>query len=219
MPKLVPIVEGNGELKAVPILLYKLLHQLQRYDIHIAEPKPAYGRDNLLKPGGIEKFVRYAWRERECGAILILLDADEDCPLTLVRDLARRITALGLLYPVVIVCANRMFETWFLASFATLAGPIGLRADEPPADAEAVKNPKDWLNQRFPRGRAYKETSDQEALTRLLDPALARAQSRSFRRLWQAVEQAVAAIDSGAKIVTPFPSPPLPTQSSESSKS
>ena len=208
MPKLVPIVEGDGELKAVPVLLYKLLHELQRYDIHVAEPKPAYGRDNLLKPGGLEKFIRYAWKERECGAVLILLDADDDCPLALVRQLAPRITALGLLYPVVIVCANRMFETWFLASFATLAGQMELRADEPPADAEAVKNPKDWLNQRFPHGRAYKERADQEALTRLLDAELTRTNSRSFRRLCHALTEALAAIDGSAKLVTPsFPNP------------
>jgi hypothetical protein len=203
VPKLVPIVEGDGEVTAVPVLLYKLLHAMQRYDIQVAPPKCAHGRDNLRKPDGLERFVRYAWKEPDCGAILILLDAEEDCPLTLVTDFAPRINALGVLQPVIIVCANRMFETWFLASFNTLAGQMGLRADDPPADAEAVKNPKDWLNQRFPKGRSYKERTDQETLTRLLDPALAGAGSRSFRRLTQAIAEAVSAIDRGAKIVTP----------------
>lgn len=203
MPKLVPIVEGDGEVTAVPVLLYKLLRELQRYDIQVAPPKCAHGRDNLRKPDGLERFVRYAWKEPDCGAILILLDAEDDCPLTLVADFVPRINALGVLHPVVIVCANRMYETWFLASYAALAGQMGLRTDEPPAEAEAVKNPKDWLNQRFPKGRAYKERTDQEALTRLLIPTLAAVHSRSFRRLTHAVGQAIEAIDTNTKLVTP----------------
>jgi hypothetical protein len=35
MPKIVPIVEGAGEVNAVPILCTKLLYERQRYDIFI----------------------------------------------------------------------------------------------------------------------------------------------------------------------------------------
>ncbi len=59
------------------------------------------------------------------------------------------------------------------------------------------------------KGRAYKETEDQEAMTRLVDLDLAKANSRSFRRLYHAVEEAVGLIDTGEIRVTPhFPVAP-----------
>ena len=47
MPKIVPIVEGDGEEKAVPVLLYKILHAMERWDIQIAYPKNAHSCNNL----------------------------------------------------------------------------------------------------------------------------------------------------------------------------
>ena len=112
----------------------------------------------------------------------------------------------------VIACAKRMYETWLLASLETIAGRDlegrpGLAACSlSTADVEMIKSPKNWLNDRSPQGRAYKETEDQEAMTRLLDINLARGRSHSFQRLCHALEEALAAIDTGAKIVTPsFP--------------
>lgn len=203
MSKLVPIVEGDGETTAVPVLLRKILHQAERYDIQIAHAKNANGRGNLTKEGGLERFIRYAWKERDCGAILVLMDADKDCPLTLARDFSGRVEAMGVLFPVMIVLTKRMYEAWFIASISSIAGHLDLPAGlQPPSDAEAVVNPKRWIEQHFPAGRAYKETQDQEAMTRLLDLSQARS-TRSFRRLHHAVDQAIDAIDTGARVVTP----------------
>lgn len=200
MPKLVPIVEGDGEVMAVPVLLYKLLHAMNRYDLQVAPPKNAHGRHNLQKPNGLEKFVKHAWKERECGAIVILLDAEEECPVDVIKDFFKRVTALGVLHPVVIVCAKRMYETWLLASSETIGLPIESTLAK---DPESVKNPKRLFNEHFPPGRIYKETEDQVAMTNKLDTALAKERSRSFRRLCHALEQAIEALDNGAKIVTP----------------
>jgi hypothetical protein len=212
MPKIVPIVEGDGEVTAVPVLLRKLLGEMNRYDIQVVTPKNAHGRTNLQVAGGLEKFVRYAWKERDCGAIFILLDAANQCPRDIAQDFCTRVQRLGVLFPVVIVCADHMYETWLIASLETIAGkdldsrpglPTGLT---PPEDVETVKSAKSWLNSYFPEGRAYKETEDQLAMTRLLDTALVHQRSRSFRRLRHAVEEAVEAIDQNFKNVTPsFP--------------
>ena len=203
MPKIIPIVEGDGEVTAVPALLRKILVQATRYDIQIARPKNANGRGNLLKEGGLEKFIRYAWKERDCGAILVLVDAENDCAKFVARDFARRIEAIGVLFPVVIVVAKRMYEAWILSSIASIAGhldlPVGLIT---PPDAEEIPNPKVWLDRHFPRGRAYKETQDQEAMTHLIDIGLA-SSARSFRRLLHAIHESLEAIDSGARVVTP----------------
>lgn len=211
MPKIVPIIEGDGEVTAVPKLLYRILQQLNRYDIHVSRPKNAHGRSNLTVAGGLEKFIRLAAKDPDCGAILVLLDAENDCPKDLARNLSERSNALGINVPIVIVCANHMYETWLVASIETIAGrdlegrpglPQGL---QPPEDVEvSIGNAKRWLDALFQHGRAYKETEDQAAMTRLLDTELVRQRSRSFRRLWHALEQAIEAIDQGSRIVTPI---------------
>ena len=223
--KIVPIVEGDGEVTAVPVLLKKLLSEIGRYDIQIAPPKNAHGRANLQKAEGLEKFVKHAWKERDCGAIVILLDAENECPVDVARDFSNRIIAMGVIHTVVIVCAARMYETWFLASLETIIGKDlngrpGLTKEKSlPAIIESINSPKSWLNDCLPIGRAYKETQDQEPLTQLLDVSLVRERSRSFRRLCQALNEALAAIDNGSKIVTPFFSDSTPELTTRSSLS
>ena len=203
MPEIVPIVEGDGEVTAVPSLLRKILLRAQRYDIQVARPKNANGRGNLTKVGGLEKFVKYSWKERDCGAILILIDAENECAELVARDFSNRVEAMGIVFPVVIVVAKRMYETWIVASIATIAGHLDLPAGlTPPLDVRRVSNPKAWIDRHFPRGRAYKETQDQEAMTHLMDLDLA-SSTRSFQRLIHAVQQALDAMDAGSRVVTP----------------
>lgn len=209
MPRIVPIVEGDGEVTAVPALLRKILAVSMRYDIEITRPKNANGRTNLTKNGGLERFIRLAWKELgngpRYGAILILLDAEGECPLEIARGLSNRVQTMGIAFPVVIVVANNMYEAWFLASIQSIAGQLDLPTGiQPPTDPEAVGNPKSWINRHFPRDRAYKETQDQEAMSHRIDLGLA-SRSRSFQRLLHAVDEALQAIDRGESIVTPSP--------------
>jgi hypothetical protein len=96
MPKIVPIVEGDGEVTAVPVLLHRMLHERGVLELHIATPKNAHGCGNLTKVGGIERFVRYAWIEPECAAVIVIIDGDSSpCALTLAKDLAKRIRCLN----------------------------------------------------------------------------------------------------------------------------
>ena len=116
---------------------------------------------------------------------------------------------MGVRFPVVIVIAKCEYEAWFLASLETIAGQSfdlrpGLPEDSSyPDDVEARVGVKGWITRQLPEGRIYKETLDQVAMTRLIDLEKARQRSRSFRRLCHALEQAVTAIDSGQKLVTP----------------
>lgn len=209
MPKIVPIVEGEGEVEAVPRLLGKLLNEMGRYDLPIARPKNANGRKNLDKPGGLEAFVELSWRERDCGAALVLIDADKECAVALARNYARRIQTMGVRFSVVVAVATCEYEAWFLASLPTIAGkswqnrvglPHGLEYTH---DIETIVGVKGWLDRQLPKGHSYKPSQDQAVLTAMLDSELTRARSRSFRRLCHALEQAVKAIDTGQILVTP----------------
>jgi hypothetical protein len=136
-------------------------------------------------------------------AILVLLDAEGDCPSHVAKSLSSRAAAIGVYRPVVIVIAQQMFESWFLASIETLADQLVLPDPFTAPDPEAIGNPKRWLNRHFPPGRAYKETQDQEAMTFLINIKLVEGRSRSFRRLLKAVNEALHAIDCGESLVTP----------------
>lgn len=212
MPKIVPIVEGPGEVEAVPALLWKLLAERERYDIQIGEPQNAHGCGNLTAPGGLEKFVKNAWTKRDCGAVLILMDAEEQCAMQLASEFSRRILAMGVRFTVATVIAKSEYEAWFLASLETIAGeklgkrqclPAGLSYSDNVEDRVGVKG---WITRQLSEERIYKETLDQVAMTRLLDPVKARERSRSFCRLCHTLEQVVEAIDTGQTLVTPRPS-------------
>ena len=63
MAKLEIIVEGDGEVTAGPVILYKVLHHLGRFDVHVGAPKNAHGKGNLtaLAVEVEESFGQSAW--------------------------------------------------------------------------------------------------------------------------------------------------------------
>ena len=107
-----------------------------------------------------------------------------------------------------IVAAKRMYENWILASAETLRGQ---RLDEGTLISEAIElrgdveacNGKGELKSWLPEGRTYNEPIDQLAFTQLLDVELVRQHSRSFQRLWHALEEAIEAIRTDTVIITP----------------
>jgi len=85
------IVEGHGDVKAVPELLRRLQRQLKR-GLHLNTPQPwRIGRYKLVQPGELEEAVeRLARQLASPRAILVLIDADDDCPAELGPKLIAR---------------------------------------------------------------------------------------------------------------------------------
>ncbi len=191
---IVPIVEGHGEVDALPILIRKILgERLNRYDLRIAKPVNAKGKDTLRSR--IDRFVSLALGD---DAALVLFDADEDCALELVRDICASCNGINARIPIAVVCAVREYESWFLASLETVVDGGACFAGDP----DVVPNPKDRLRRALPDER-YRETAHQAGLTARIDIEAGSANSRSFRRLCHAVEELASAIDSGTAVVTP----------------
>lgn len=210
MPAIVPIVEGDGEEAAFPLLLRRLLYDQERYDFTVTSPYNARGRTKLTRSGGIEAYLSYAASEPDAAGIIVLLDLDEaDCAADLARELAARARGVYLNLPVVIVVVVRAYEAWFLASVETIRGQpvkgLPFLADdvEAPLEPETIRSPKEWLKDRLVAGRGYKETQDMAPLTQLLDSACIRRRCRSFRRLDHAIGQLIAAVDGQIVAVTP----------------
>lgn len=190
---IVPVVEGDGDAAALPELLGRILQEkYNRSDVVVAQGNKGVvktkGRPNLENK--LDKFLKHAQNKPECDAILVLLDADNDCPVTLARQLSQRCDEIGAKCPVEIVCAQRSYESWFLASFDTIKGHGSIPDTATFTDnVEEIGNPKQWLENQMPKGRAYKETTHQASFSSRIDLDLALNNSRSFRRLCHALGQ------------------------------
>lgn len=186
-----PIVEGVGEESAVPELLRRLCYEAQAWDVKILNPhrRP---RSQLVKQGTFQEAVRVAGfvpnPSKGPIGILVLFDADDDCPAERVLELDRwaRDAAGGTPCPVVM--ANREYEAWFLASIESLRGQRGIREDAASfPKPEGPRDAKGRLEQRMYPRRRYSPPRDQAALTAGLDLASAYRGCRSFRKLVSAV--------------------------------
>lgn len=100
--------------------------------------------------------------------ILVLLDADRDCPATLGPALLARSRRQRSDREHSVVLANHEFEAWFVAALASLRGQRGLSTDAPESDApEEVSGAREWLSRHM--ARRYSETLDQAAFAATMD--------------------------------------------------
>ncbi|BBL74016.1 DUF4276 family protein [Methylomagnum ishizawai] len=184
MTKVSPIVEGDGEVRALPVLLRRLALWLSPDQwIDVLNPIKTR-RDRFLNRD--EEFRRMlllaAAKCGDSGWILILLDADDDCPAQLGAEVLERAKQVVPHRRVSVVIANREYEAWFIAAALSLDGKRGFCFSGQPIDPEINRDAKGWIKQRKRDGR-YDEINDQSAFSQLIDLEQARRNSRSFRKL------------------------------------
>jgi Domain of unknown function (DUF4276) len=184
------IIEGDGEEPAVPNLIRKICGEvLGFYALKIMRPV-RISRSKLLRDGELEKAIRYV-QMQTLGPILVLVDADDDCPATLGPDLKSKSIAVAGHPNVSVVMPKYEFETWFIAAVQSLSGKRGLRQDlVPPTDPESIRGAKEWLRKNMARGKTYSPSIDQVAFVAGMDLTAARS-CRSFDRLCREIERLV----------------------------
>jgi hypothetical protein len=187
MVQVVSIVEGDGEVQALPILLRRLNARLTPECVANIHTPIRVHRDRFIrKPEEFTRILQLA--SKKCldrGWILILLDADDDCPVEMAEELLQRARAVIPHRTVSVVLANREFEAWFLAAARSLHGCRGFHwiGDRDSLDgSETVRNAKGRMAERM-GGAGYHETTDQPKFAHAFDLDLAHANSRSFRKL------------------------------------
>lgn len=164
------IVEGPGDVEAVPVLVRRLAERIDPdLSFDIAKPIRA-GKTRLRRSGELERFVDLAARKLQgTGAVLILIDADDDCPKELGAELLERARRARGDTPIRTVLAKKEFEAWLVAAADSLQGKRGLPEElEPPAKPEEIRGAKEWLSERI-QGRRYRETLDQAAFASIVD--------------------------------------------------
>ena len=151
-------------------------------------------RNRVVRDGELERAVALAAAQAGAdGGILVLLDADRDCPAWLAPQLVERAARARPDRDVRVVLAKVEYEAWFLAAAESLAGRAGIDETlDPPDDPEAVRDAKGWLSARMPPGRRYRETLHQASFSNMFDLDLARA-APSFDKLWRDVGSLIRA--------------------------
>lgn len=185
MISIASIVEGDGEVAALPILLRRLA--AERDPVSMANPLQPIRvrRDRFLKKE--DEFRRQlllaAAKCGDDGWILIVLDADDDCPASLGQQIYQRAQQYVPHRRLSVVLANREFEAWFIAAAQSLRGVRGFSvATDERVEAEIPRNAKGWMRAHMQEG-SYSEILDQPAFAARIDLQQAFDNSRSFRKL------------------------------------
>jgi len=209
------IVEGHGEDNAIRGLLQRLWYGYLPGDgLDVPRPfrKP---QGTLLQEAGLKaaadaaKIALDLRPPDDCRKlVLILIDSEGQAPCHLAPQLLRWAQAARSDADIACVLPHPMFETWFAACAASLAGYNDLPADlATPADPERSGLGKGWLKRQLPR--KYLERIDQPRFVSRMDFTLCRQNSPSFDKLCRELQKRLPpAAPIGTGTVMPGPQPP-----------
>jgi len=189
MIRIAAIVEGQGEVEAVPLLIHRNAGEVAPDLARETMRQFRVRRNQIVKPDQLERNAELIGRRHgpECR-ILVLLDANGDCPATIGPGLRARMASWRSDVRVEVVLAKSEYEAWFLAALDSLRGRHRIHAAAvPPDEPEEIRDAKGKLRRETPRNQPYDPVDDQAALTRLFDLKQAREKASSFRKMWRAV--------------------------------
>lgn len=220
-----PIVEGHTEQQCLERLLHRIWGELlgatQR--LQILSPPSRGHRDRLVAESGADlaEKTREAVLKLESathdqsdttGLLLVLLDADHDCPAALAPRLLKAVRALAPAdIHVACVLPKKEFENWIVAGASSLTGVNGLPTTLPAVRASEDIKGSNWIEKQLrivARNRRYKKTVDPIEVIRRMNLSDARANSPSFDKLCRELEKRL-----------PPPPPPVTEGDAQSSES
>ena len=195
------IVEGHGEVEAVPVVVRRIAERESPLSVVQILRPIRISKGRLVKAGELERAVELAARiTGHPGGVLVVLDSDDDCPAEQGPALLARAVEARSDRPIGVVLAKREFEGWLLAAAESLRGQRGLPDNlQPPADPEAIRGAKEWLTGRMAAGRAYSPTLDQPALSARFDLDLARERSESFDKFYRDTVALISRLQSASR--------------------
>lgn len=186
--RILPIVEGDGDVLAVPLLVRRILQAHHRFDVEVLPP---HKRGELPKvKADFPRIFQVAAKEQ--AGILCVLDFDcAQCfdALKDERALQQQAQEINPLIAFAACLIVKEFESLFLWD------EISTRKVLPhiqkhtvfPANPEDIRPAKEWLSKSQPSGFAYKPTAHQAKLAAAINLDVLRALSPSYQRLEAAV--------------------------------
>ena len=187
---LAPIVEGHGEVEALPALLHRIARSASFAGVLRVNPPIRVKSGSFLADDDyFRKQVALATAKaaQAGGSVLILLDCEDDCPGTLGPALLKKAQAVRANVDIFVALAYREYETWFVAAARSLRGLRGLPQDlDPPQVVEGIRDAKGWLSARMKD--AYDPITHQLEFTKQFDLEQART-NRSFDRFCRRIHR------------------------------
>jgi hypothetical protein len=193
MKKLLAIVEGHGDLAAVPELIRRILSHHQHFDVEVLRP---HMRGDLPKiHANFDNYFNAAIKEN--AAILLLIDFDCkvcDCVMKSAAPFYEKALALRPEWPFKVTFMVKEFETLFLADHTATRKVLKEIPEDTtfPSLPESIRGAKEWLSKAMPSGYAYKETVHQVKIVSHLDLDHLHEHSPSYRHLKKAVLELVS---------------------------
>lgn len=193
MKTLLPIVEGQGDMQAVPVLLRRILEHHSHFDVTVLSPQK---RGDLPKiKANFDNYFKIAIKEN--AAIIWIIDFDCatcDCVAEEAAQLYQRANAIYPGKPFKVVFMVKEFETLFLAEPDATRSVLKEipKATVFPENPETIRGAKEWLSMSMPSGFAYKETVHQVKLAAAVDLDCLKNNSASYRHLEKSVLALIA---------------------------
>ncbi|AZQ69132.1 DUF4276 family protein [Silicimonas algicola] len=196
MGKIFLIVEGHGEERALPVLVRRILYErLGIFDFLVEAPYRMARSRIALFGEELSKAVRLGRGKVLDGAgrggIIILLDADDDCPKDLQDKFQIYIEEIGIDVPVAFVAANREYEAWFICCAEDLRHhKLILNNAQNHQNAETVRDAKGHFERHVMVPEAsYSETIEQEKFSAIINLDNVGVACRSFQKLCKEIER------------------------------
>ena len=176
MVRIASVVEGHGEVEALPVLIRRICEEQGEYGHEVGKPHRIH-RPEMHTPKVLAAVRIQRARVGKNGIVVVLYDADDD-----EWEAAKKSTQEQLGQErAVIAVAVREYEAWFLAALESLgesrAIKRGARFD---ADPEQPRNAKKQLELHMTE--SYRETLHQPKFSALMDLDLLRRRSPSYGR-------------------------------------
>ncbi len=200
----IAIVEGETEVDCIHGLVERIWREmLKRIDLPIFLTPFRSKRDQVLAVNSsnlgdiVEKaFLKLQRRQgsdpESCSIVLILLDAEEDCPATLAPQMLTVARTARSDANVVCVMPKRSIENWIVAGAVSLAGINGLPQKlSHPVNVEDCSGVA-WVNKQLrsaKQTRGYKKTQDAKIFFQSIDLIECRRNSPSFDKLCRELEK------------------------------
>lgn len=206
--KFYTLVEGYGDVDAAHNLLTRLGNEFG-----IATPWARPLRwPNIINwnptrqgYGGLHKGLEFIRGKKDAAGLLILRDAEDECPKESAPGIAAQIQAQGLPFKTAVALLKPEYEVLFLPCMHRMQG-IGF----PPEvkwndDWEAHRDVKGWLGRQLPEGKIYKPAVNQKKMTQRIDlDELAAANVPCFGSLTRVI-RFLGANNSTANVYPPIP--------------
>jgi hypothetical protein len=185
MRRLLAIVEGEGDAKAVPLLIRNILHANHIYDYKLLPTQWRKEYPAVVK--NFDKIFKAALKEN--APILWVMDFDAkgcNCPYEAAQKLLDRAAELRPGWPIAIAFLVKEYEVLFLHDEETTRKffPDSAKHTPFPSSPETKRDAKEWIKKQLP---TYKETVHQEKITAQLNLDLLRQKSKDFAHLERAI--------------------------------